>query len=213
MIYPHTKVLHFDNNRGFGVCATQFIPKGTLLWLPYEEVDKILSVEQVSAMSKSEREVLTQFTYLTNEGQYILSYDNGRYVNHSCDANSISIAGLELSIAIRDIQQDEEISEDYGLYYANGGFDDCLCGSSKCRHKICEDDIRQYGDEWDHKIASVFYLIPKVEQPLWQFISSKLREQIEAILANKISFPSCKILKCSPDELQKAANLLWPSIN
>jgi len=209
MIHPHTKVLNLDNNRGSGVFATQFIPKGTLVWVP-SEIDQILSKEQVSTMAKSEREFLAEVAYLTNEGKYIVSYDNARYVNHSCDANSLTVVGIEISIAIRDIQPNEEISEDYGLYYSNEGFE-CICGSSKCRHKICEDDVQQHGNEWDSKVTSVFHLILKVEQPLWQVLHFTKKEQIEAILDGKICFPSCKILKCSPEYLQTAGELLWPS--
>ncbi len=210
MIHPYTKVLNSDNNRGSGVFATHFIPKGTLITVP-TEVDQVLSMEQVFAMPLSEREFLAKYAYLTNDGKYILHLDQARYMNHSCDSNTLTVVGIDICIAVRDILPNEEITEDYGLYYADDDTFECLCGSLKCRHKICEDDIQQHGDEWDHKIASVFHLIPTVEQPLWGFISSSLREEIEAILASNISFPSCKVLKCSPDYLQKAGELLWPS--
>jgi len=212
MIHPHTKVLNIDEQHGSGIFATQLIPKGTLITVP-SEVDQVLSMEQVSAMPWSEREFLAEYAYLTNDGQYVLHHDEARYMNHSCDSNTLTVVDIDICIAVRDILVNEEITEDYGLYYADDDTFECLCGSLKCRKKIRQDDITQYGDEWDQSIASVFQLIPKVKQPLWQVISSSVREQIEAILAGKMSIPSCKVLKCSPDYLKKAGELLWPSIN
>lgn len=210
MMHPDSEMQYFDNDRGTGVVATRDIPEGALVWIPGDE-DQILSLQQVSAMSANRRAYLAEYSYLTNAGTYIFSNDIARFVNHSCQANCLSVAGLEISIAVRDIQEGEEITEDYGLYYANGGFESCVCGSSNCRHTITNDDIRRYGDEWDRKIIKSFNLLSTVKQPLWSSISPSVRQQIEAILANEIGFPSCKTLKCSPAYLQKAGELLWPS--
>ena len=211
MIYPYTQVLN-SQARGSGVFATRFIPKGTIVWV-LSAVDRLFSIEQVAAMSPKEREDFGQVACLINEGVYLLSEDDTRFINHSCNANSLTVNGIEISLAIRDIQADEEITEDYGLYYANGGFGDCLCGSANCRRKICQDDIQQYGDKWDRQIEAVFPSIPQVEQPLWDAIAPARREQIETILAGKSPLPSCKSLKCSPEQLQQAAEYLWPAFN
>lgn len=210
MMHPDSEVQDIDISRGTGVVATRHIPEGTLVWIP-GETDQILSLQQVSAMPEKRKAYLADFAYLTNEGTYIVSNDIARFVNHSCDANCLSVAGLEISIAVRDIQEGEEITEDYGLYYANGGFENCICGSSACRHNVSKDDVRQYGEEWDRKIFTSFSLVATVKQPLWPYISLSVREQIEAILTHEIDFPSCKTLKCSPAYLQQAGELLWPS--
>ena len=210
MMHPDSEAQSVDSNQGTGVVATRHIPAGTLVWIP-GETDQVLSLQQVSAMPENRRAYLAEYAYLTNEGTYIVSNDIARFVNHSCNANSLSVAGLEVSIAVRDIQEGEEITEEYGLYYANGGFENCNCGSLNCRHNITKDDIRQYGDDWDRKILASFSLLPAVKQPLWPYIAPSVRKQIESILANKIGVPSCKTLKCSPLYLQKAGELLWPS--
>ena len=211
MIYPHTQVLH-SQAKGSGVFATRFIPKGTIVWV-LSAVDRLLSIEQVAAMSPNEREDFGQVACLINEGLYLYSEDDTRFINHSCNANSLTVNGIEISLAIRDIQPEEEITEDYGLYYANGGFGECLCGSANCRRKICQDDIHTYGDGWNRRIAAVFPLIPQVEQPLWDAIAPARREEIEAILAGERPLPSCKALKCAPEQMQQAADLLWPAFN
>jgi uncharacterized protein len=209
MIHPHTKVLNFGEKDESGVFATQFIPKGTLITVP-SEVDQILSLEEVAAMPLSERTFLSEYAYLNNQGEYVLHHDNARYMNHSCEPNTLTVVDIDICIAVRDILANEEITEDYGLYYAEIAFD-CFCGSKTCRKKVRQEDIKEYGQEWDNKIASVFHLIPKVEQPLWEIAAPSLKVKIEQMLAEQMPLPSCQVLNCSPEHLQKACQLLWPA--
>lgn len=59
-----------------------------------------------------------------------------RYINHSCDPNSIAekcIAGSELRveiIAMKAISKGEEINFDYGVQWLIHLGDHCQCGSS-----------------------------------------------------------------------------------
>lgn len=57
------------------------------------------------------------------------------YVNHSCDANVIEIAGDGTQVAARAIAADEELTIDY-LYVSGGRWPDepCRCGSTRCRN-------------------------------------------------------------------------------
>lgn len=210
MMHPDSKAEFVDEQRGTRVISTCSIPKGTLVWIP-GETDQVFSVQQVSVMPEDRKAYLAEYSYLTNAGTYIVSNDMSRFVNHSCNANSLSVAGLEISIAVRDIQEGEEISEEYGLYYANGGFETCTCGSPDCRQKITKDDVWRYGDDWDRKIEAGFKLLPTVKQPLWEYITPSTRKMIESILTGQIACPSCKTLLCSLDYLENAGELLWPA--
>lgn len=62
------------------------------------------------------------------------------YVNHSCEPNA-GIRGQIITVAMRDIEADEEITIDYAMIDGKG-FDefDCQCGSKKCRKKISGQD-------------------------------------------------------------------------
>ena len=44
MIHPHTELRFINEQMGFGVFATQFIPKGTIIWA-LDELDQILEAE------------------------------------------------------------------------------------------------------------------------------------------------------------------------
>ncbi len=210
MIHPNTRVKHFGKHRGSGIVATRFIPAGTLVWIPGTS-DEILSYAQVSALSPERKAYLADYAYLTNAGTYMVSSDSARFVNHSCNANSLTIAGPEVSIAIRDIAINEELSEDYGLYYANGGFENCICGSEYCRGYIASTDIDRYGEEWDKSIAAALGHLRQVEQTLWAHLSAGLQKTLLQYIANPQCIPSCKALQVPATQLRRAAELLWPS--
>jgi SET domain-containing protein len=60
------------------------------------------------------------------------------YFNHSCEPNS-AIKGRNNLIAIRDIQEGEEITYDYSATVGadvNDWSMECKCGSPNCRHEI-----------------------------------------------------------------------------
>lgn len=59
-----------------------------------------------------------------------------RFINHSCDPNS-AIIGTRTVIALKNINQDEEITMDYSLTEAGQDWSIvCSCGSKNCRGKI-----------------------------------------------------------------------------
>ncbi len=210
MIHPDTAVRHLGKQRGSAVVATRFIPMGTLVWIPGTS-DEILTYAQVAVLSPERQAYLADYAYLTNAATYVVSRDSARFVNHSCSANSLSIAGPEVSIAVRDIALNEEISEDYGLYYANGGFESCICGSEYCRRYIASNDIDTYGEVWDQSIAAALGHLRQVEQILWPHLSDGLQKTLLQYIANPQCIPSCKTLQVPACELRRAAELLWPS--
>lgn len=61
-----------------------------------------------------------------------------RYINHSCDPN-VAIVTKRKVIAIKNINQDEELVMDYSFTEADKDWTlpgECKCGSIKCRKKI-----------------------------------------------------------------------------
>jgi hypothetical protein len=210
VIHPQTKEQYFGDHRGTGIVATCFIPAGTLVWIP-GPTDELLTYAEISAQSAERKAYLADYAYLTNAGTYIVSNDSARFVNHSCNANSLTIAGPEVSIAIRDIAAGEEMSEDYGLYYANGGFENCACGSEYCRGYIASADIENCGDDWDRSILTALGQLRLVEQPLWPHLDRQLQHSLLHYNADPQCVPSCKTLQVTASELRRAGELLWPT--
>ena len=91
------------SGKGKGVFASEFIPKGTLIW----------KLTEAKKYKKEEWEKLPEdikkVCYPDAEGNFIYSEGKGESWNHSCDANAWWTADDELS-ARRDIQRGEEIT-------------------------------------------------------------------------------------------------------
>jgi SET domain-containing protein len=118
---------------GFGVFATRFIPKGTITWV-FDPLDQIISPPKESHLPALLRHQLDIYSYQNGRGERILCWDHGRFVNHSCYPTSLA-PGLDLEIAIRDIQPGEQITDDYGSLNLEQPFD-CACGFPQCRDRI-----------------------------------------------------------------------------
>lgn len=66
------------------------------------------------------------------------------YVNHSCEPN-LGLRGHLLTVAMRDIDEGEELTADYCIAYTEREFEiECNCGAKDCRKHIRSDD-------WENK--------------------------------------------------------------
>ena len=139
------------SGKGVGVFASEFIPKGTLIW----------KLTQAKKYTKEEWEKLPEdikkVCYPDAEGNFIYSEGKGESWNHSCNANTWWTADDELS-ARRDIPKDEEISYDYAttdIDKSKGNNEEfpweCRCGAKNCRKKLYWNDILRPEIYWLHK--------------------------------------------------------------
>ena len=102
---------------GKGVFAKRDFKKGELV-LKWNR--KILTKLEAGKLNTKQKH------YLYQEGnKYFLMQPPEKYVNHSCEANTV--AKNKSDIAIRNIKKGEEITSSY----ANFSFK-CKCGSKKC---------------------------------------------------------------------------------
>ena len=78
----------------------------------------------------------------TNFNEHILMDLPAQFLNHSCDPNigvavKLNEAGSYDFVALRDIQEGEEVRFDYETTeYEVGAFEDCMCGADICRGTI-----------------------------------------------------------------------------
>lgn len=194
LIHPYTELSFINNEIGYGVVATRLIPAGTITWVK-DKLDQTLSPAEYKRMQHVYREILDKYTYIDNYGNYILCWDHGRYVNHSCDPSCMS-TGYGFELAARDIYPGEELTDDYGMFNIEYNFE-CRCGSADCRRIIHQDDLLKYADKWDALVADIFPLIREVEQPLWPLLEEK--REVEMSLSKKTPIPSCRLLYYAPD--------------
>jgi hypothetical protein len=186
MIHPHTELRFINNEIGHGVVATQFIPAGTITWV-LDKLDREFTTEQFREMNPLYKDILETYSFRNNLGNLILCWDLGRYVNHSFKSNCLSTA-YDFEIAIRDIQIGEQLTDDYGYLNITTPFEAFDEGTE--RKIVYPDDLKNYHQVWDKKIAAVFPKIKQVNQPLHHILSKKVQCQIEDVLNGKAPLAS-----------------------
>ncbi len=179
MVHPDTELRFVNDNIGWGVFATRPIPRGTIIWA-LDVLDQKFDPKQAAALPPYAKAALEKYSYIDSRGRHILCWDHGRYFNHSCDANCLSL-GYDFELAIRDIAAGEELTDDYGTLNPLAPFP-CLCDASNCRRSVQPDDFARLGDRWNTQAREAFFMIPTVAQPLWGILSD--RADVESALAD-----------------------------
>ncbi len=116
-------VVRLSPIHGMGVFAKRNFKKGeiVLVWNPARRS----FIESNLHISEAEK----HYTNHLDTGEYIVMGIPERYVNHSCEPNT-KINRLK-DVAIRDIEQGEEITGDY---QEEGWLDfKCACGKKNCK--------------------------------------------------------------------------------
>lgn len=179
MIYPNTEIKFISNEVGYGVVATEFIPAGTITWV-LDKFDREFTPMDFQSMDSIYQEILDTYTFRNNIGNYVLCWDNGRYINHSFNSNCLTTA-YDFEIAIRDIQKGEQLTDDYGYLNISKPFRGIDEGTK--RKIVYPNDLLKYSNIWDLKISKVFNNIINLEQPLRTLISKETWQEIESVSA------------------------------
>lgn len=181
MIHPKTELKLINNEIGYGVVATDFIPAGTITWV-LDKLDREFSPTDLQAMEPIYQNILDTYTFRNNKGNFVLCWDNGRYVNHSFNSNCLTTA-YDFEIAVRDIHPGEQLTDDYG--YLNIPYPFRAADEGTKRKIVYPNDLVKYYKVWDKKIQKVFGKINLNEQPLKGLIKDELWNKIQNIIEGK----------------------------
>jgi hypothetical protein len=128
-------------NRGWGLCAGEFLPKGTFVM---QYIGEIYSIDSDYGISKLKEYKNKTCTYLMeiSKKEVIDPTTKGncaRFINHSCEPNCETqkwhVLG-EICVGIftlRDIHEGEELTFNYGFNILKTTFQKCLCGTPSCK--------------------------------------------------------------------------------
>lgn len=191
MIHPNTEIRFINDQIGYGVVATRFIPKGTITWA-LDKLDRIFTPEQISGMDKLYQQVLDKYTYRNSEGNFILCWDNARFVNHSSNSNCITTA-YEFELAIRDIYPGEELTDDYGYLNIEEPFD-VFPEPGSNRNTVYPDDLLKFYKVWDEKLLEAFRNFGHVDQPLLHLLEAGIKNKASEIASGHRKMDS--VLNC-----------------
>ena len=178
-MHPDTNLKWVNDEIGFGVFATRFIPKGTAVYVR----DALeVKVERNAALLKNPAytDIITKYSYVDAKGDYILSWDHARFVNHCCFPSSIT-TGYGFEIAIKDIAEGDEITDDYGLLNIEEDIP-LSCLKPGCRQVARAGDFDANVERWDSIVKdalSHFYLL---DQPLLKFLDKTTLNQLNLYL-------------------------------
>ncbi len=190
MIHPDTEIRFISDEVGYGVVAKELIPKGTITWV-LDKFDREFTPDQYKVLEPIYKNILETYAYKNNLGNLVLCWDNGRFVNHSFNANCLTTA-YNFELAIRDIHPGEQLTDDYGYLNIDSPFRAIDEGTK--RKTVYPDDLLKYHKSWDKKLIKAFKYISKVKQPLigllneelWQLAVqiSKGEKEMDSILKN-----------------------------
>lgn len=125
---------------GVGLFADQDIKRGDIVWQYTPESCATFTQEQfqvfINSFQKTESQIiqyyLTYTYYQSFMNSLIFCLDNGRFVNHSGEPNLATPSYLpremawQYSVALRDVEKGEELTENYNTYDHSEWLDD-LC--------------------------------------------------------------------------------------
>jgi len=181
MIHPKTEIKFISSDVGYGVIATELIPAGTITWV-LDKLDREFDPIQIESLEQIYKDILDTYTYRNSNGNFVLCWDNGRYVNHSFNSNCLTTA-YDFEIAIRDIHPGEQLTDDYGYLNIPRPFRGINEGTR--RKIVYPDDILRYYKIWDKKISKVFPKIAKLKQPLKELISQDIWDEIQEVVKGR----------------------------
>lgn len=187
MLHPAIDLKLVSSDIGYGVFATRDIPKGTITWA-LDPLDQIIDQGRARNIKEPAGAQLKRYSWVNGSGDRILCWDFGRFMNHSCEPNSVGPGKLEFEIAVRDIKAGEEVVCDYGSFNLEEPLE-CACGSAECRGRISPEDIENVAPKLDQLVRAAFREISAVQQPLWNLVQ-KWRLQIERGIAQPSHLPS-----------------------
>ncbi|KAA9339702.1 SET domain-containing protein [Hymenobacter busanensis] len=191
MIHPHTELRFISSEIGYGVVATQFIPKGTICWA-FDAFDQVFSPAQVGALDQLHKDILNKYSYRDAAGNLVLCWDNARFVNHSFNSSLVSTA-YNFELAVRDIQPGEELTDDYGYLNVWEPFD-ALTEPGSPRTRVLPNDLLHFHAAWDAQLIEAFRHFHHVAQPLVGLIEPAYAAKVQAVAAGQA--PMDSIVNC-----------------
>ncbi|PIP95984.1 MAG: SET domain-containing protein-lysine N-methyltransferase [Bdellovibrio sp. CG11_big_fil_rev_8_21_14_0_20_39_38] len=168
-----------SNEKGYGLFAKEFIPKGTITFVN-DQLDIILDPDNPKFKTEPYRTVLDKYAYNSPEGKLVLCWDFGKYMNHCCWPNTLT-TGYGFDIAVSDIQKGEEITTDYGVI-STGHHMIFSCEKKNCRNGIDIANFEECARNWDLQITEALGKTRSVAQPLWSLIPEDILQQLTLYL-------------------------------
>jgi hypothetical protein len=94
---------------GLGLFTLEDLKKGQALWKKHPIIDMTIAVRVIESLPELTREMMYRYTWRDKKGNFLISLDNDKFMNHSEDPNT------DGDNAIRDIKAGEELTSCYEM--------------------------------------------------------------------------------------------------
>jgi len=169
MIHPATQLAMIGPAVGLGLVARQAIPRGTVTWVR-DPLDRVLPAGFVAGLSPRYDNLRERFVYRDERGDYVMVWDDARFMNHSCGCNC-ALTPFGFEIAIADIAAGAQLTNDYAMLNLEpGAYLACQCGDPNCRGMVGAEDRATLQARWDAAIALALGSCGAVAQPLLELL-------------------------------------------
>lgn len=175
MIHPDTYIQTVSEHIGIGVFASRRIPIGQIVFAP-DKLDIVIDPDDEIQDQPGYSEVLYRYGFVNERGQRILCWDHAKYMNHSCEPNTMSTA-WGFDIAVRDIEQDEELTCEYGMLNIEHNMS-CGCESFGCRGEVTPFDLVSQHHDWDQRLMLALERCHVNDQPLSFLLTDEMKKAI-----------------------------------
>jgi len=187
MILPGLRIKWINDEKGYGLFATQTIPKGTVTFVQ-DDLDIVIPSDQI--LSPQLAPLVERFSYDSPDGSRIISWDFGKYMNHCCFANTLT-TGYGFEIAVRDINPGEEVTDDYRIFTREHHLL-MSCELKDCPRTLEVGNTRQLVQKWDREILEALLQFKKVKQDLRKFIPRNIIRELNEYLSGKTKYKSVR---------------------
>lgn len=182
MIHPQTYIQ--STPKGLGLFARKRFQRGEILWI-IDDIDQKLPYQSYQHLDPVQQRKINIYCYLDYQNRVIVPWDEGKYVNHSCAPNSTGLLEYDnISVALRDIEPDEEIVEDYYSYFGHFETFTCQCGAPNCRSMV--DQVNSYRPELRLRLEDMAPVLMQLPQPLLAIRSAENESFLQLLQAYSI---------------------------
>ncbi|CAD8144224.1 unnamed protein product [Paramecium pentaurelia] len=159
--------------KGMGLFAGERILKGQFIMQYVGEIFQINSAFGRRRVQEYSKSTCTYLMKLNNQ-EVIDPTSKGnlaRFINHSCEPNCITEKWNVLGevcigiFAIRDINEDEELTFDYQFDVFHTPLTKCLCGANKCKGYLGLKPTDVTQEEWEEHLENMVCKICQTKTP------------------------------------------------
>lgn len=192
MFHPKVKLQWINDQIGHGLFATDFIPKGAITYIK-DEFEIIISPEKFAGLPPQMQALMDKYSFIEANGDHVVSWDLAKYVNHCCNCNTMS-TGYGFEIAIRDIQPNEQITDEYAIFNLDAPMH-VNCGNPACRRTLFPEDFDRLYPQWDELLKPALRQMRQVEQPLGFLLDEATARELDAFFADEKNYKSVYALR------------------